>query len=94
VAACRSATPRTAGWDRMRPCSLANEPFRVAVGVHLCDVHKGHADIQAEPPGGDFLPLALAQLGHVPGALREYGNRLPAGQGDVPHHGNDHSRAS
>jgi hypothetical protein len=73
---------------------LTDEPLRVALGVHLGGVHKGHADVEAEPQRGDLLPPALAHLGHVPGALPEHGDRLPGGQGDVPHHRNDHCGAS
>jgi hypothetical protein len=48
---------------------LANQFLRTAIGIHFRRVDQGHAQIQAEAQGGDFLLPASRAFGEVPSTL-------------------------
>ncbi|MNP32006.1 hypothetical protein D3C76_1251590 [compost metagenome] len=70
--------------DEKDPVALAGDGIThhdlgAAFGVHFCGVDQGHAQVDAQAQGGDFLFMSGGVFAHLPGALADHGH-LGAGQ--------------
>ncbi|MNO69829.1 hypothetical protein D3C76_606920 [compost metagenome] len=70
--------------DEKHPIALAGDGLThhelgAAFGIHFSGIDQGHAQVDTQAQGGDFLVMAGAVFAHLPGALADHGY-LGAGQ--------------
>lgn len=71
---------------------FGNRLLRTALAIHLRRVDQGHAEIDGELDGGDFLGAARAVFAHAPGADSEGRHARTGGKriGTYVQHGGEH----